>query len=409
MLTSVRYFDLVREMKNAVNHRLRLFESTNQRTIKPTARLFGTTVTTVRKWLRRFQQRGPTGLMALPRARHHQFQKTPPTIEAQLVELRKTLPTFGSRRLIREFDLPISHRALECIWREHGLLKTRRRKYQRKQDLAHIKASWALFQQISADTKDLDDIPRYWLQAQRLHLPAIQYTARDVRSGLMFWAFAQQRSASASAVFASRIQQHLHRYGVSLRDLVWQTDNGGEFKGDFPKDLGDSQHVRIPPAAHTYQSDVETVHRLEEDEFFDLEDFTSRGDFLAKVHTYQLYFNLVRPNSHKENLSPWQIIERLAPRSPLELCLLPPVFLDYYLNDSRGYDVTRLPYCLVSSLLASGSFRNCSSSRFQRNLRPSLKAILATWGALVERCVVSMLELGFLRERMHPRKLSTCG
>src|SRR2546422_7551304 len=25
----------------------------------------------------------------------------------------------------------------------------------------------------------------------------------------------------------------------------------GEFKGDFPKALGDSQHVRIPPAAHT--------------------------------------------------------------------------------------------------------------------------------------------------------------
>src|SRR2546422_2136651 len=170
-----------------------------------------------------------------------------------------------------------------------------------------------------------------------------QNTARDVRSGLLFWAFAQQRSASASAVFASRIQQHLDRYGVSLRDLVWQTDNGGEFKGDFPKALGDSQHVRIPPAAHTYQSDVETVHRLEEDEFFDLEDFTSRGDFLAKVHTYQLYFNLVRPNSHKENQSPWQIIERLTPRSALELCLLPPVFLDYYLNDSGGYDVGRLP------------------------------------------------------------------
>jgi hypothetical protein len=28
-----------------------------------------------------------------------------------------------------------------------------------------------------------------------------------------------------------------------------------------------------------------------EDEFFDLEDFTSRADFLAKVHTYQLYFD----------------------------------------------------------------------------------------------------------------------
>jgi hypothetical protein len=37
--------------------------------------------------------------------------------------------------------------------------------------------------------------------------------------------------------------------------------------------------VRLPPAAHTYQSDVETVHRLEEDEFFNLEEFSRRGEF----------------------------------------------------------------------------------------------------------------------------------
>ena len=343
-MAAAPYFDLVREMKDAYNHRLRLVQSARQLGIKPTARLFVTTVPTVRKWLRRYKQQGPSGLLEHSRAPHHQPRRTPPEVEQRVVELRRTLFTFGSRRLIREFDLPISHRALERIWREHGLLKKRKKKYQRKQDLAHIKAQWALFQQISADTKDLDDIPRYWPQAQRFGLPAIQYTAREVRSGLLFWAFAQRRSAAASAVFAARIQQHLDRYGICLRDLVWQTDNGGEFKGDFPKALGDSQHVRIPPAAHTYQSDVETVHRLEEDEFFDLENFASRGDFLAKVHTYQLYFNLARPNSHKENQSPWQIIERLAPRSPLELCLLPPVFLDYYLNDQGGYDVPRLPY-----------------------------------------------------------------
>jgi hypothetical protein len=83
---------------------------------------------------------------------------------------------------------------------------------------------------------------------------------------------------------------------------------------------------------------------LVEDEFFDLETFASRSEFLAKAQTYQLYFNLARPNSHKEFQTPWQIIERLAPRSPLELCLLPPVFLDYYLNDSEGYDVPSYPY-----------------------------------------------------------------
>src|SRR6202046_4573191 len=217
MIAPARYFDLVRDMKHPYDHRLRLVESAKQRGIKATARLFATTVPTVRKWLRRFQQHGPSGLLEHSRARVHQPHKTPPTVEAQLIELRKLLPSFGARRLKREFDLPVGHSAMERIWRVHGLMKKRRRKYQRKQDLAHIKAQWALFQQISADTKDLDDIPHYWPQAQALGLPAIQYTARDVRSGLLFWAFAEKRSASASAVFASRIQQHLHRYGVSLR------------------------------------------------------------------------------------------------------------------------------------------------------------------------------------------------
>src|SRR5579872_7191202 len=36
------YFDLIREMKSAYNHRLRLVESVRQRGIKPTARLFCT-------------------------------------------------------------------------------------------------------------------------------------------------------------------------------------------------------------------------------------------------------------------------------------------------------------------------------------------------------------------------------
>src|SRR5439155_23070256 len=96
----------------------------------------------------------------------------------------------------------------------------------------------------------------------------------------------------------------------------------------------------------------------------------SRGDFLAKVHTYQLYFNLVRPNSHKDHLSPWQIIERLAPRSPLELCLLPPVFLDYYLNDQGGYDVPRLPYAACVRFFAEKSccreYQCCGAVEFAR-------------------------------------------
>ena len=355
MPAPVRYFDVIRHMKNAFNYRLRLATHARQHGIKAAARAFSTTVPTVRKWVRRYQAQGLQGLQELSRAPRSCPHKIVGELARQVVALRRRLPTFGAQRLKREWDLPLSHMAIQRIWREHGLIKKRRRKYQRKQDLAALKATWRLFQQISADTKDLGDIPHYWPQMKRRGLPAVQYTAREVRSGLQFLAYASRRSAGASALFADRIQRHLARCGVDLKHLVWQTDNGGEFIGELQNDgsrsgfpqavtFFGSQHERIPPAAHTYQSDVETVHRLIEDEFFDLESFSNRADFLAKASLYQLYFNLVRPNSHKQNLSPWQIIERLAPRSPLELCLLPPVFLDYRLHPQGGYDLPFHPY-----------------------------------------------------------------
>jgi hypothetical protein len=78
---------------------------------------------------------------------------------------------------------------------------------------------------------------------------------------------------------------------------------------------------------------------LIQDEFYDLETFPSRREFLRKAGVYQLYFNLVCPNSHKGGLSPWQIIHQLAPHLPLKLCLLPALFLDYRLDSQGGYDL----------------------------------------------------------------------
>ena len=154
-MATVRYFDLVREMRDAYNHRLRLVQSAREIGVKPTARLFVTTVPTVRKWLRRYQQQGLSGLREHSRAHHSCPHKTSQAIEQQVIALRQKLPTFDAARLKREFDLPLSHMAMQRIWREHGLLKPRKKKYQRKQDLAASKATWALFQQISADTLPL--------------------------------------------------------------------------------------------------------------------------------------------------------------------------------------------------------------------------------------------------------------
>jgi hypothetical protein len=63
------YFVLIREMKDAYNHRLRLVESARERDTKPTTRLFASTVPTVRQGLRRLQRRQPFSYHALYRIR----------------------------------------------------------------------------------------------------------------------------------------------------------------------------------------------------------------------------------------------------------------------------------------------------------------------------------------------------
>ena len=186
MPAPVSYFDVVRHMKNAFDYRLRLVTHARQHGIKAAARAFRTTVPTVRKWLRRYEGQGLQGLRELSRAPHSCPHKITGELAQRVIELRRQLPTFGARRLQREWELPLGHGAISRLLREHGLLHRRRRKYQKKQDLAALKATWALFQQISADTKDLDDIPHYWPQMQARRLPVVQYTARAVRSGLQF-------------------------------------------------------------------------------------------------------------------------------------------------------------------------------------------------------------------------------
>ena len=135
MPAPVPYFEVVRQMhKNAFNYRLRLVTHARQHGIKAAARAFRATVPTVRKWLRRYQAQGLQGLQELSRAPRSCPHKIEGELAEKVVELRRQLPTFGAQRLKREWDLPLSHMAIQRILRQHGLIRPRRRKYQKKQE-----------------------------------------------------------------------------------------------------------------------------------------------------------------------------------------------------------------------------------------------------------------------------------
>ncbi len=152
-----------------------------------------------------------------------------------------------------------------------------------------VKAQWKLFEQSCVDTKDLIDIPEYHIPMSAYHIPKVQYTFREVISGLHFIAHASERSLLFSELFIDVVLSHLKASGVSFpKGARIQSDNGSEFIG-FWQARHDSaftqtvqsfkgiKHTTTPPKAHIWQADVETAHRLIEDEFYRIETFSSHS------------------------------------------------------------------------------------------------------------------------------------
>jgi len=359
------YFEQIVRMKHKADKfelRLRLVQFAQQYGVKPAAQAFETTPKTVRKWLGRYQQERLAGLEELPRIPESCPHKIPAALERKIAALRKRYPFMGARRLVREHCLPCSHQAVGRVLRDSGLIQKRRKKHQKKKDLSRIKQHWRLFGQISVDTKDLADIPHYWPQRKALGLPRYQFTAREIRSGLMFLAYANEKSAYNACLFARLLAGHLKACGIDMQALKFQTDNGSEFIGCTRQDKTrdgfetivegfGAKHKRIPVKAWSYNSDVETVHRTIEEEFFNLETFTSLRDFHQRVASYQAWYNLVRTNMNKQHKTPWQIVRESDPKLSMPLVRLPPVMLDWLGPDYmakeeyalRGYDLPWLP------------------------------------------------------------------
>ncbi|MDZ7364198.1 MAG: hypothetical protein ONB46_26325 [candidate division KSB1 bacterium] len=108
-------------------------------------------------------------------------------------------------------------------------------------------------------------------------------------------------------------------------------------------------HQTMPPGAHTWQADVETVHGLIEDEFCCVERFHSRSHVLARAGAYHLWFNVARQNSSKGHQTPWEIVKGRQANIHPAVAAWHPVFLDEIWRSKldtepkKGYDVIPQP------------------------------------------------------------------
>ena len=379
------YYQIMRNCKDKRAHRYQMVQYALSHGVKPTARLFGTSPPVVRKWLTRFKEQGYAGLVDLSRRPHHSPRATAQDIKDHIVALKKKYRRLGAIQVKTLEKLPQAPKTIRKFWREAGVSNRRRKKkYITKQNLREVKKKFYLFQQSCEDTKDLIDIPEYWPQMKRLNLPSVQYTRREVSCGILFTGFANERSLIHAALFASYINHQMAKYKALPEDSAYcQTDNGSEFCGswnakepsaytEIVESLPGQIHTTIFPGAHRMQADVETVHGLMETEFYELETFSDRADFISKANTYQLFFNLQRPNTYKEHKTPWQLAQEKKPDLDKRLLMTAAVDLDALLNtytsflDQGGKNLLTNPYHLP---YAASSYFNGLRSCALKNSR----------------------------------------
>lgn len=338
----ISYYLIMRNCKDKKHHRLQMVNYALSNGVKATARTFKTSPNVVRKWIKRLKTQGFDGLADLSRKPHNSPNKTSDSLRQFAIYLKHKYKRLGAEQIKIIEYIPLSAKTMRKIWKEEGISTGRRRKkYITKRNLRAIKRDFDLFQQSCEDTKDLTDIPEYFIQMKLLKLPSVQYTFREVSCGIKFLGFADKCSLIKATLFAKYINFYLTIFKVlnPNNKYIRQTDHGSEYIGSWNAKYSSSYtkaieslpgqfHSTIFPGAHRMQADVETVHNLIEKEFYELETFKDRQDFLNKAYTYQLFFNLERPNTYKENKTPWQLAKEKVPTLDKRLLMIPPVDLD---------------------------------------------------------------------------------
>jgi len=350
----MEYYWIIRRMSNKFDYRLKMVELAMKSGVSEAARVFGATRKTVRKWRDRYKAEGLRGLRDKSKAPHNIPHKMSVEEEAMIEDIRKRHKSkWGAIRLKQRYRISRSHTAIHRVIRQKDLIKKKKKRWVKRKDLRELKAKYEAFEKNQIDTKDLIDIYHYWPFMRGLRLPRYEYTCRELSTGASFFAYANENNSTYASLFADYVAQHLISYGIDTATIQFQTDNGSEYIGNVRKKINRLSafektlkrhkiyHGRIPPGCSHLQGDVETFHRIVEDELYDIENYSNEAEFLGKAYAYQLYFNYIRENRWRDNKSPLQLLRERAPHLDEGMLNLPPIRLEILLDGGveTGYHV----------------------------------------------------------------------
>lgn len=352
MLTYMKTKNICRQKKSSLMLRYQMVQHALSEGISASAREFGTTRKTVRLWTRRYLENGNiSSLSNQSRIGQNHPQKTPCEIAERIIQCRRdSRNKLGARRIREKLNLSCSAKTIHKIIRQNGLMDKAPTTWVRRKEMAEVRARYRPFEKIQMDAKYLNDIPECYPAYVKGDMPRFLLTARDYKTGWVFLAFTNHLDDKSTAIFVLYLMDRLDDAGVSLAEVSFQTDNGREFVNRlhgsqtlFQKAVAlAANHDVIPPASPRFNSDVETFHKLVENEFLKIENFTDLPRFFSLSADYNIYFNFHRSNRNRQLKTPKTILYEDRPDlKPYDLMLLPincDMFRDYSLDDFQtGY------------------------------------------------------------------------
>jgi transposase InsO family protein len=264
-----------------MKQRLAVLQYAEKHGLKPAARHFALSRTTVRQWRDRHRAGGIAGL--LPQYPERRRRRVPPDVIA-LVKQARVEHEFGAARariwLQRVHGISLAAQTITRLCRDFGLNRLPSRRKRRPKQLR-------LFAKDQPGDSVQVDVKFVRVNRQRY----FQYTALDDCTRFRVLRLYRQLNHRTSVAFFRELRQAMP---FPIRKL--QSDNGTEFSLAFALTVQAAgiRHRYITPRRPEQNGKVERSHRIDDEEFWQRYSFASFDDAAVALAAWEHRYNQER-------------------------------------------------------------------------------------------------------------------
>lgn len=278
--------------------------------VSKTCRYFGISRDTYYKWKKDYELKGESALINSKPCPQNPKLRIPAHIEEKILYLRKNY-YLGQQRIAwylkRYHDIQVSAAGVWWVLKRNGL--NRLPKNQRKRSMEQFKRyeKQVPGHRIQVDVKFL-----FFTDKSGREVKRFQYTAIDDATRARALRIYDKHHQSCAIDF---VDYFLSKFPFRVHTI--QTDNGHEFQAKFHwhcEDLG-IQHVYIKPGKPNLNGKVERSHLTDQNEFYQLLEYTDDIDIAGKLKEWEDFYNYHRPNYALKGKTPYEVLyEKLIPK-----------------------------------------------------------------------------------------------